>query len=312
MTGRVVSIERLCVHDGPGIRTTVYLKGCSLNCRWCHNPESVSPAPQVGFLKRKCLGCGRCAQVCPNGAHVFRDGVHLFDHALCAACGTCVEACLPGALVYYGREMSAADVAAAVLEDRTFYATSGGGCTLSGGEPLLQADFCAEVFRMLREEGIPCALDTCGAVPWEAFETVLPHTDMFLYDLKHVDDRLHREHVGSPSAGILDNLRRLSGCGIPIEVRIPVVPGFNADEASMEAIGRLLSGLPNITGARLLPYHLARSKYEAVGRPDTMPDAPPPDAATIARLAAIVRDCGCQPMGRFGDGVGVGVDLTDK
>lgn len=297
MTGRVVSIERLCVHDGPGIRTTVYLKGCSLNCRWCHNPESISPAPQIGFIKRKCLGCGACTQVCPNGAHVFRDGAHLFEHEACAACGRCVEACLPGALVCYGREMSAQELAAAVLEDRTFYATSGGGCTLSGGEPLLQADLCGEVFRLLREEGIHCALDTCGAVPWEAFETVLPHADMVLYDLKHVDERLHRAHVGSPCAGILDNLRRLSETGVPIEIRIPIIPGFNADEGSISAIAALLGGLPNITGARLLPYHLARSKYEAMGRVDRMPDAPPPEATTMARLAGIMRDCGLHVRG---------------
>ena len=292
MKGRLLSIERMCVHDGPGIRTTIYLKGCPLRCRWCHNPESISPEPEIGFSRSKCIGCGKCAEVCPTGAHVFADGAHLFNRELCTACGKCVEACLPGALEYYGREMSAEEAVAAALEDRTFYATSGGGCTISGGEPLVQAPFCAEVFHLLRHEDIHCALDTSGAVPWESFETVLPCTDMFLYDVKHTDDRLHREHTGSSNRELLDNLKRLSECGVPIEIRIPTIPGFNADERSMAAMGEWLSGLPYIVGVRLLPYHLARSKYETVGRPDTMPDVPPPAAAAMADAVAILQGYG--------------------
>lgn len=292
MQGRLLNIERMCVHDGPGIRTTIYLKGCPLRCRWCHNPESISSEPEIGFSRRKCVGCGKCAEVCPTGAHVFRDGAHLFNRELCTACGKCVEACLPGALEYYGREMSAEEAGAAVLEDKTFYATSGGGCTISGGEPLWQAPFCAEVFQLLRREDIHCAIDTSGAVPWESFETVLPYTDMFLYDVKHTDDRLHREHTGSSNRGVLNNLKRLSECGVPIEIRIPTIPGFNADEKSMAAMGEWLSGLSHIVGVRLLPYHLARSKYETVGRPDTMPDVLPPDAAAMAGAAAILQGYG--------------------
>jgi len=292
MKGRVLEIERMCVHDGPGIRTTIFLKGCPLHCRWCHNPESISPGPEIGFSMGECTACGKCAEVCPTGAHVLRDGAHRLNYELCTACGECVAACLPGALEYHGREMPAEEAAAAVLEDRTFYANSGGGCTISGGEPLRQAEFCAEVFDVLRNEGIHCAVDTSGAVEWESFRAVLPYADMFLYDVKHTDDRLHCEHTGSPSRRILDNLRRLSEIGVPIEIRIPTIPGFNADEQSMAAMGKLLSGLPNIVGVRLLPYHLARSKYEKVGRPDTMPHVAPPDADTMAGAAAILRECG--------------------
>jgi len=292
MMGRVLDITRMSVHDGPGIRTTVFLKGCPLSCLWCHNPESISPEPEIGLLGNKCIGCGKCAEVCPAGAHTFRDGAHLLDHERCTVCGKCVEACLPGALEYYGRQMSAEEVSAAVLEDKTFYLKSGGGCTLSGGEPLWQADFCAELLKLLREEGVHCAIDTSGAVSWDCFETVLGCTDLFLYDVKHTDETVHREHTGSTNGQILDNLARLSECGVPIEIRIPTIPGFNADESSMSAMGKLLGGLPNTVGVRLLPYHVARSKYERVGRPDTMPDVEAPDAGMMGRAADALRRAG--------------------
>lgn len=292
MAGRIVDLKRLCVHDGPGIRTTLFLKGCPLQCRWCHNPESISPAPEIGFVPRRCRGCGQCAAVCPAGAHVLAAGCHTLNHAACTACGRCVSACLPGALEFYGRELTVAEAVAAVLEDRTFYARSGGGCTLSGGEPLWQAEFCAEVFTLLRAAGVHCALDTSGAVSWDCFETVLPVTDLFLYDVKHADDTVHRAHTGCSNRELLDNLRRLSACGTPVEIRLPVIPGFNADPASLAALGELLSELPHLLGVRLLPYHHARLKHEMVGRSDLMADVPLPDAATMARAADILRHHG--------------------
>lgn len=292
MNGLVLDFVRLSVHDGPGIRTTLFLKGCPLNCRWCHNPESISPTPEIGFTRSKCVGCGRCAEACPTGAHTVVGGDHRFGRESCNACGACVLACIPGALTVHGREVSAADAVAAMLEDRTFYAKSGGGCTISGGEPLWQAEFCAEVFARLHEERVHCALDTSGAVPWESFAVVLPHTDLFLYDVKHVDDALHREHTGRPCQDILENLRRLSQCGKPIEVRLPVIPGFNADAASMCAIGEFLERLPNLVGIRLLPYHHARSKYERIGRTDPMSDSPVPDAAALGAAASLLREFG--------------------
>ena len=290
MRGILVEIKRFAVHDGPGIRTTLFLKGCSLACRWCHNPETVSATAEIGFVDRKCIGCQCCAAVCPEGAHEFRNGKHLFQRDRCVACGRCVDACLPGALEYYGREICVPDAVEAVLEDRTFYVHSGGGCTLSGGEPLLQAEFCAAVCRRLREAGIHCAIDTSGAVPWESFETVLPEADLFLYDLKDLDDNRHRECAGLSNQPILENLRQLSTRGVPIEIRIPLVPGINDTDSDLQAMGRFLLGLPNITAVRPLPYNdPARSKYEAIGRPDTMPEVPTPDAATLARAAAALR-----------------------
>jgi len=289
----MVEIKRFAVHDGPGIRTTIFLKGCSLACRWCHNPESISAQPEIGLLTRKCVGCRRCAAVCPAGAHRFRDGARVLDRRQCVACGKCVDACLPGALEYYGRDISVEAAVAAVLEDKTFYANSGGGCTLSGGEPLLQARFCAEVFKRLREAGVHCAVDTAGAVHWKDFQTVLPHVDLFLYDVKHVDDRIHRQCTGASNQQILENLRRLASHGTPIEIRLPLVPGINDADADLQAVAEFLHGLANGVRLRVVPYHaLARFKYEAVGRTDTMPDVSPPDAAATARAAATLRRSG--------------------
>jgi len=293
MKGLLVEIKRFAVHVGPGIRTTLFLKGCSLACRWCHNPETISSHPEIGLVSRKCIGCESCAAACPEGAHVFRNGAHVFDRAECVACGRCVEACLPDALEYYGWEISVSDAVAAVLEDQTFYVQSGGGCTFSGGEPLLQAEFCAGVCERLRETGIHCAIDTSGAVPWESFETVLPQVDLFLYDLKDLDDRRHEECTGFSNRQALENLRRLSSCGVPIEIRIPSIPGINDGDSDLQAAGEFLRDLANITAVRLLPYNgLARSKYEAIGRPDTMPDVPTPDAITMSRAAATLRRSG--------------------
>jgi|LSQX01.1.fsa_nt_gb pyruvate formate lyase activating enzyme len=289
MSGRVASIIRFATQDGPGIRTTVFLKGCPLTCVWCHNPETISPAPELGYIARRCIGCGECARVCPQGAHTIADGHHSFDRDLCVACGACVEACLGNALTLYGRKMTAAEVLATVLEDRTFYEQSGGGMTLSGGEPLLQADFCAELLAMAKREGLHTAVDTCGMVPWEAFKAVLPVTNLFLFDLKQMDPELHRRYTGSDNAQILANLRRLSEAGAAIEIRIPLIPGVNDDERFLRAAGELLRGLEGIRAVRLLPFNaLSHSKYEAVGREDTMPDASPPSDEALARARAVV------------------------
>jgi glycyl-radical enzyme activating protein len=296
MKGQLLNIKRMSVHDGPGIRTTIFLKGCPLRCRWCHNPESISRRPEIGFLKNRCIGCGKCVEICPTGAHSLQEGNHFFDHKLCTACGKCVESCLPEALEYYGTEISVDDTVSAVMEDITFYEKSGGGCTVSGGEPLLQPAFCAELFQRLRKEGVHCAIDTSGAVKWDGFETVLPYADMFLYDVKHTDDKLHREHVGSSNKQILDNLKRLSECDVPIEIRIPLIPGFNADEKSLTAIGKMLCEIRNIIGIRLLPYHLAHLKYATVGHADTMPDVPLPTDETLEKATSCLEkfDLGCR------------------
>lgn len=288
MTGWVLRVERLSVHDGPGLRSTVFLKGCPLRCRWCHNPESASPRPELGFLARQCVGCHECEAVCQHGVHTFDEDGHHLDRERCVICGQCVDACLHDALVVYGQELTVGQVCDAVLEDRTFYEQSGGGCTLSGGEPLLQSEFCAAVLSELGRQGLHRAVDTSGAVPWRCFEDVLPHTDLFLFDIKHPDDGPHREQVGSSNVRILDNFAKLSEVGIPIEVRIPLIPGFNDDPETLAAVGQRLADHDHLIGVRLLPYHLARQKYQDVGRPDTMPEVTPPPPSQIAQAAEIL------------------------
>jgi pyruvate formate lyase activating enzyme len=268
------------------------MKGCPLRCLWCHNPESIELKPEIGYFPQKCVGCGRCETICPEQAHLMVDGSHLFRHEQCTGCGKCVAVCLGEALEYYGRKISVEEAVAAVMEDQTFYQQSGGGCTVSGGEPLLQDKFCRELFRALQKNDIHCAVDTSGAVPWAAFESVLPYTNLFLYDLKHTDEARHKEQVGASNRVIIDNLHRLSQNGIPIEIRIPLIPGFNADIDSIKAMGKLLGELDNITGVRLLPYHSARSKYTTVGHSETMPPVTPPTPELVAGATEKLRQYG--------------------
>lgn len=280
MKGTIFDIKRFAVHDGPGVRTTLFLKGCPLRCRWCHNPEGVATGPQLAYCAQKCLHCGECVDPCPHGAHSLVDGKHVFERARCVVCAECVETCLGRALKRYGREISVEEAREIVLEDRDFY-RAGGGVTLSGGEPLLQAEFCAELLRTLKADGLSCALDTSGAVEWESFEKVLPYADIVLYDVKHVDDALHTTYVGTSSERILRNLETLSERDVSIEVRVPLIPDFNLDEKSLQAIGRFLTRLKRIVGVRLLPYHPAHSKSEAVGKADSMPDVGPPSVEQL-------------------------------
>ena len=289
-TGLLMDVKRFAVHDGPGVRTTLFLKGCSLRCLWCHNPEGISPRPETAYYAHKCMNCGECARVCPSGAQrMDAGGRHVFEREMCVACGACEGACLGEAMKLFGRTVTVGEAEAIALEDRAFYAHSGGGVTVSGGEPLLQADFVRALFERLKEQGVHTAVDTCGNVPWAAFESVLPFTDLFLFDVKHIDSAAHRALTGAGNERILDNLRRLSDAGARIEIRMPLVPGANDGMDTLERIGALLDDL-NVETMRVLPYHaLARSKYAALGKPDTMPDVPSPDDGQIARAVTALR-----------------------
>lgn len=290
----VAAIRRLTLHDGPGTRTTVFVKGCPLRCRWCHNPECLSARPQLLFHDNLCAGCGRCATVCTEGCHSVSP--RTIDRSRCRLCGKCVEACWHGALEICGRDYTPEELLPLLMRDAAFY-ESGGGVTVSGGEPLLYAEAVALLFPLLHERGIRTALDTCGEASWEAFEAVLPFTDLVLFDIKGMDSERHRANTGRGNERIHDNLRRLGACGVPVEIRMPVVPGCNDSEGEFEAAARFLARIPSVVAVRLLPYRsLARSKYRAAGIADTMPDVPTPDKAFLESRAAILRRNLCIPI----------------
>ena len=286
----VFEIKRFAVHDGDGIRTTVFLKGCPLRCVWCHNPEGLGGQPQLAYYPHKCIVCGECVTVCPAGAHRIAEGIHQFDRTRCLACGKCAEVCLGESLTQYGQYMTVDELIPRLLEDREFYDNSGGGVTLSGGECLTHADFCAELLRRLKTEGIHTAVDTCGDVPREVLNQVIPCTDVFLYDLKAMDAEVHRRCTGRGNRRILDNLRYLNDRGCDIEIRIPFVPDWNDGEVAAMAV--FLSKLPRIRGVRLLPYHnYAASKYEALQMPAHLPARLPSDDA-MATARKVLQDAG--------------------
>ncbi|MCL2665601.1 MAG: glycyl-radical enzyme activating protein [Defluviitaleaceae bacterium] len=256
--GNVFNIQRYSIHDGPGIRTTVFLKGCGLRCAWCHNPESFDWRPQIQFFSNKCIGCGRCRAACEN---VFQ----IKNGESCERCGKCAEACFAGALVLCGKSMTADEVLAEADRDRDYYAASGGGVTFSGGEPIAQAEFLLELLEKSKSRGYHTAVETAGFAPWKNFEKVLRFVDLWLYDVKMVDEKKHKEFTGQSNALIKKNLRRLAESGADIFVRIPVVPGVN-DGAELLATADFLEetgGVRNVEPLRL--NHLAEGKFLSLG-----------------------------------------------
>lgn len=274
MKAKIFEIKRFAVHDGDGIRTTVFFKGCPLRCVWCHNPEGIGFEAQTAYYEDKCINCGECMTACKSGAHVMENGKHVFLREKCTGCGACSEVCLGNALTFYGKEMSVDELLPILLEDKDFYTTSGGGVTLSGGECLMQADFCAELLKKLKEYNINTAVDTCGFVSREIIDKVKPYTDVFLYDLKAYDEDIHMKCTGYSNENILENLKYIDDCGATTEIRIPYVPEHNSEQ--IEKLAEFMSKLKNLTKVRVLAYHnYAGSKYEAMGMKNTLPDKIP-------------------------------------
>ena len=247
MKATIFEIKRFAVHDGPGIRTTVFFKGCPLRCVWCHNPEGLSPKTQEAFYSHKCIGCGECKKE-----------------------GFTVDNCLGEARILYGKEVTVEALLPILLEDKDFYETSGGGVTLSGGECLMHADFCAALLKTLKENGIHTAVDTCGFVSKESIDKVIPYTDLFLYDIKAIDEDVHIKCTGQSNKRILENIKYIDSLGKAIEVRIPYVPDHNDDQIGK--IADFLKPLKNVRAVKVLPYHnFAGAKYTALQMENTLP-----------------------------------------
>lgn len=267
MNGTIFNIQKFCVNDGPGIRTTVFLKGCPLRCIWCHNPESKKTAPEMFYNAQKCVKCGRCAKACDKVCHEFSDDVHLYDREKCAVCGKCAEVCPTEALETAGYEISVEDALRDVLKDKVFYDNSGGGMTVSGGEPMLQFDFTLSLMKAAKEAGLHTCMETCGYAPEERYLEIAPYVDIFLFDYKITDPEKHRECTGVTNELILSNLRMLDGAGSKIILRCPIIPTVNDTEEHLSAIAKLANSLSNVLEINIEPYHpLGSGKSEMLGR----------------------------------------------
>ena len=290
-SGIVFNIQRFSTHDGPGIRTTVFFKGCPLSCWWCHNPESKQAQAAVLYERDKCLGCGLCAKACPQGSISFSAGTPVLSNH-CTLCGRCCKRCPAEALELVGKELTIVEVLAEIEKDRVFYDESSGGVTFSGGEPLLQPEFLDKLLRSCRERGIHTAVDTSGHSPWQVISKIGEATDLFLYDIKHMDSIKHEVLTGVPNDLILENLRRLSRTHYSIIIRVPIIPGLNDDSENLLMTGRLAVDL-GISQVHLLPYHsIGRDKYTRIGEVYRLTDLKAPSPECMERLAEGLRSLG--------------------
>ena len=287
--GFLFDVQPFSLHDGPGTRTTVFMQGCDLRCKWCHNPESQPINGALLFYPQKCIGCGACVSECPagNGGKTARRTDE------CLLCGRCVEACYAEAVKKSGRFMDADELTAELLRDRDTYRKSGGGVTFSGGEPLLQADFVAGVMRRLKDENIHTAVETCLCVPWDSVEKVLPLTDLFYADVKCVTSERHREGTGGDNRAILDNIRRIADADANLILRTPVVPGFNDSRDELEKIGEFVRTLNGQPALELMAFHnMCAPKYAALGREFLCADTPQPGRDEMETYTAILTRMG--------------------
>jgi len=294
VTGRIFDIKRYSIHDGPGIRTTVFLKGCALRCLWCHNPESIDPGPELMHWPARCKRCDSCIKACPIGAiSKGAAGAVVIDRAKCDLCGACAEACLYDAMQMVGREMSVEGVLAEVEKDKIFYEQSGGGVTLSGGDPFVQSAFAEALLDGCRERGMRTAIDTAGMSSDGVLDRLAAKTDLVLYDLKCMDEARHREMTGASNAPVLENLRRLAVRGTEIWISIPLVRGVNDDDGNIRRTIDFLRSLGTVKRVGLLPYHSGGlEKARRIGKEKDFRRFEQPSEERLAAIEAAFREAG--------------------
>jgi pyruvate formate lyase activating enzyme len=304
MTGRILHIQRLSTEDGPGIRTTVFFKGCPLHCAWCHNPESLSSSLQTQWFSVRCIGCQTCVKTCPNGCLTMTTAGLVIDRERCEACGKCAEACPSGALEALGKTVRVDEMLAELCKDRAYYEKSGGGVTLSGGEPTFQSEFAGALLQGLKQQGIATALDTCGLCSQHTLDRLLPYTDLILFDLKLFAPDLHRQYTGVSNELILENLQhireliRSQGHPIQLWIRTPLIPGATAQDENLTAIGRHLAG--QLGGAverwELCAFNnLCRDQYSRLGLEWAYAETPLMTRLELAHCEQVAKSSGFHP-----------------
>lgn len=290
--GIVFDIQKFSVHDGPGIRTIVFLKGCPLSCRWCSNPESQCREPQVMFVSKNCIGCGKCKEVCPVNAVNF-ELPYRIDQSKCIKCGKCVENCYANALEMSGTERTVEEVISELKKDNMYYRRSGGGITLSGGEALTQVDFIEELLKGCRANRWNTAVETAAFVNKDVLKRILPLLDLVMMDIKHMNSEKHREYIGQGNEIILENAKFIASSGTQLIIRVPVIPGFNDDQDNILKLSQFVVSLKNVREIHLLPYHrLGENKYSYLGYKYKMPPIDPPSNEDMKKLKDIVESFG--------------------
>lgn len=290
----VLDISRMTNHNGPGFRTLVLFKGCPMRCVWCSTPESQNRGPEIGVFESKCTNCGVCLPVCAPGAIRIEEQKARIDRERCTYCGLCEKECYHDAIKFYGHEMTPQEVFDEVMKDKILMETSGGGVTFSGGEPLYnKKEYNRELFTLCKEAGLNVGVQTCGQVPWENIEEIIDLTDFFLWDVKHMDPEKHREYTGTGNDRVLQNLKKVCARGIPVNIRVPLIPGFNDSKENLTQICDLVKSLPTVEAFDLLPiHHLGRARYEGLERPYLIEDVPLASDEYMHELKDFVEDQG--------------------
>jgi pyruvate formate lyase activating enzyme len=299
MPGIIFDIQHYAIYDGPGIRTCVYFKGCPLKCYWCHNPESQILEPEMAYWEERCRACGTCIEACPNGALRLEHEKVVRDYNLCTVCANCADVCPNQAMEKIGKDMTAVEIAGQIMRDKIFYENSGGGVTITGGEPTFQKEFLVEVLRELRINGIHSAIETCGVFSHDLIEPLLENTDLFLYDLKQIDSEIHRKGTGVGNDLVLRNFSEifLRAGKDRIIPRIPLVPGFNIDQSSIDSFISYLEGVGYKGLVHLMPYHgWAKGKYQRIGRADSYHELENFSKQDLDRITHAFSEKGFEPV----------------